>query len=81
MKTEAHVSTDGWLNITITPETVEEAAALAHHNLNANADAKRVSSTHVYHRRVNIPGGTTPASMSTYITLRTKFRDRQHSKL
>ena len=44
MKTEFSSDRDGWISVKLTAETAAEAAALVEHGLNANADARKVSS-------------------------------------
>lgn len=44
MKVQFWQYTEGGINITLTPETVKEAASLAYFNRNAMPDAKRVAS-------------------------------------
>jgi head-tail adaptor len=66
MKSNISISKDGWINISINPETAAEAASLVFHANNADAATRKVSSLYAH------GCGTEQAELNFYITLKTK---------
>lgn len=67
MKINHLFDADGWLQITLTPETVQESAQLARFGLNADAPSRKVSSVYAFHDsiRESVTLRTLPQSKST----------------